>query len=224
MCFSTEASFSAGIILAVSGAVALKKVNHSSQIMFASMPLLFSIQQFTEGFVWITLTHPEYAHLQNIPIHIFMFFAQTLWPLWVPISLYFIEKNQARKKIFLLLIGAGLLLSGYHFYRAIYYEIHVSITPNHIAYRLDFNLIQKTILAISYFSLTIIAPFISSIKRMPYLGILIFCSFLISKIFFTDSFISVWCFFAAIISVVVVLIINKMNTKFLGVGRELRQR
>jgi hypothetical protein len=49
MCFSANASFGAGIILAVISVASLKKVQYSTHIYFAAIPLIFCIQQITKG-------------------------------------------------------------------------------------------------------------------------------------------------------------------------------
>ena len=54
MCFSATASFSAGIILTVIGVASIKKAHHKSQLLFASIPFVFGIQQFAEGNVLLT--------------------------------------------------------------------------------------------------------------------------------------------------------------------------
>ena len=101
MCFSTIASFGSSAILAVAGIACVKKIQAPSQIMFAYIPIFFSIQQFTEGLVWVTLTNNNYQHWQAIPIYLFVFFAQVLWLVWIPLSFYLIEKSSNRKKALL---------------------------------------------------------------------------------------------------------------------------
>jgi hypothetical protein len=54
MCFSATASFSAGTVLLGLGALTLKLVRHPRELMFAAIPLLFAIQQWTEGVIWLT--------------------------------------------------------------------------------------------------------------------------------------------------------------------------
>jgi hypothetical protein len=49
MCFSAGASFGAGIILAVISVASLKKVKHTPHNFFAIIPLIFCIQQISEG-------------------------------------------------------------------------------------------------------------------------------------------------------------------------------
>jgi heme A synthase len=79
MCFSATASFSAAAVLGTVGVVALNKVKSKDQLMFASIPLLFGIQQAIEGLVWVSLTHSSDVFLRQFFTYGFLFFAQVLW-------------------------------------------------------------------------------------------------------------------------------------------------
>ena len=84
MCFSASASFGAGVVLSVIGVASIKKAKSPTQIIFASIPLIFAVQQITEGFLWLSLTHSNFASLKQVTTYIFLFFAQIVWPIWVP--------------------------------------------------------------------------------------------------------------------------------------------
>src|SRR5690242_9093334 len=66
MCFSVGASFTASGILAVIGGFALVRAPKYYRAL-AAIPLLFALQQFAEGVVWMTLTHPL-AELSRNPL------------------------------------------------------------------------------------------------------------------------------------------------------------
>ena len=55
MCFSATANFVGSTALGAVGVVTLTKVKHRRELLFASLPLLFAIHQFIEGFVWLGL-------------------------------------------------------------------------------------------------------------------------------------------------------------------------
>jgi hypothetical protein len=61
--------------------------------------------------------------------------------------------------------------------------------------------------AIVYFIPTVLPALISSVDRMRLLGIIVLASYLVSNVFYQNYLVSVWCFFAAIISVVILVII-----------------
>jgi len=60
MCFSPEASFAGGVIISTIGIATILKVHKPSQIVFASIPIFFGIQQIVEGVLWLVLPNPEY--------------------------------------------------------------------------------------------------------------------------------------------------------------------
>ena len=90
MCFSATASFTAGVVLTVIGIASIKKANYKSQLLFASIPFMFGVQQFAEGILWLTIPKSDYFVLQKMATYIYLFFAHILWPLWVPIAILFI--------------------------------------------------------------------------------------------------------------------------------------
>ena len=52
MCFSATASYTAGVLLVGMGGVVLSRVREKREIAYAAIPLLFGIQQLSEGLVW----------------------------------------------------------------------------------------------------------------------------------------------------------------------------
>lgn len=211
MCFSAGASFGASGVLLVAGVISLKKIKSPSQILFASIPLLFSIQQFTEGFVWLSLTNNNYMLWRDFATRLFLIFAQVVWPAFVPLSMVLMENDAKRKKILLALTGMGILLGLYIAVCIFIYPVNATIKASHIHYRLSFPATVTWISNAFYFMPTVLPAFVSSVKRMQLLGIVILASYLFSKIYFADNIISVWCFFAAVAGIVVLLILSAVN-------------
>ena len=55
MCFSATASFAAGTALSAVGGLTLRKSQGKVELPLALVPLLFGVQQFSEGFLWLSL-------------------------------------------------------------------------------------------------------------------------------------------------------------------------
>ena len=211
MCFSATASFVSASVLTVAGAISLKSAKKKNQKLFAAIPLIFGIQQFLEGLIWLVLPNASNKEAISTLTLLFLFFAQVVWPLWVPLSVWVYEEDQKRKNTLLLFLGIGIIVSGYLAYCLINYNVVAVAKENHIQYQLLF--IQK-IVPISgwlYFVTTVIPPFISTCHRMRILGTIIFLSYLVSKLYFNDYLISVWCFFAAVLSVLVILVVREQS-------------
>ncbi len=213
MCFSTEASFGASAILATIGITTLSKVKSKKNYLFASIPLIFGAQQFSEGLIWLSFSNPNYFGYRQISTYYFLTFAQVLWPLIVPLCLLIIENRRAEKIILILLTIMGLTVATYHFFCLILYPVSVEIIKHHIYYKLDFSAKFRCFEKILYLTPILFSFFVPSERKMKLIGILIFFSFLTSIIFFKDNIISVWCFFAALVSIVVYSIINNQYIK-----------
>lgn len=206
------ASFSAAAILTVAGVASLNMVKTKSQIPFAAIPIIFAFQQLTEGFVWLSLNHPDYNHWQKIPITIFLLLAQAVWPFWVPFSFLLIEEHQQRKTALKILSVLGFVVSISLACQVLFYPVSAAITPLHIHYELHFPAgLSGIVASIFYFLATIVPPFLAGGKRMTSLGLLNLMSFVITMVFFENYVISVWCFFGALISWEVFLAIKDLN-------------
>jgi hypothetical protein len=215
MCFSAGASFSAGIVISVIGVMTLSKVHKPSNYLFASIPMIFAVQQITEGFVWLSLMNPAYANLQKSMTCLFILFAQAIWPLCGPLAMLFIEKNTGRRKILYILSGLGLIISGYRITWLCFYHVYAMISGNHITYLLDPEASFSPYVPAIYFIATVVPPFVSSVKKMWAIGLAILSSFIFTKIFYGEFLVSVWCFSAAIISAIVFLIMFDLKKSFI---------
>jgi len=84
----------------------------------------------------------------------------------------------------------------------------------HIEYVTDFPRALSMPAFTIYLIATITPLFVSSIKKTHLLGVLMSGSCLVTAIFFTQYLVSVWCFFAALISGVIFWILNDSKKKF----------
>lgn len=211
MCFSANASFTAGVALTVIGIASIKKTDHRSQLFFAGIPFIFGIQQLSEGVLWLTLHHPGYAYTQKIATYVFLFFAQIIWPIWVPTAILLFEKKASRTMMQKILVGSGVLVGFYLAYCLLAFKVEASITGRHISYEQDYPLWLKNYVVVLYASAIVASPFFSHMKRMWMLGVAIALSYGISTLFFEHHVLSVWCFFSSIISLSIYAIIVSVS-------------
>jgi hypothetical protein len=211
MCFSAIASFSSGIILGTIGAVTLKTAPKNSHRPFAAIPLIFALQQITEGFLWLCLKGKIDAGWEQLLTYQFIIIAQVIWPFWVPFSMLLLEQKQKRKNLFYLLITVGILFSLTIAYRLLFYPVYVTIEEHHISYHLAFPVIIHYGGSITYLIVILASPFVSTVKRMSLVGFLTLFSFIAAELLYTKYIISVWCFFAAIISIAVYAVVREQR-------------
>jgi len=214
MCFSAGASFAGSVVISTIGIATIIKVHKPSQIVFACIPLFFGFQQFIEGCLWYILQHPEYAHYENIFTTTFMIMAQVFWPMMIPLAVLHMEKNKKKKRVLWVLLSLGLTVSIYYTYCLLNFTVTPQISGYHIHY-IENSPKTLNFIAFLLYLITSITPlFISSIKRTHLLGILMSISCLITILFFTQYLTSVWCFFAALISVVIFWILRDSKREY----------
>ena len=97
MCFSAGASFAGGVIISGIGVATIREVHKPSQLVFASIPLFFGVQQIVEGCLWLTLPNIDYLNIQKIATYSFLILAQVLWPTLIPVSVLLMEESSKKK-------------------------------------------------------------------------------------------------------------------------------
>ena len=209
MCFSAEASFAGGVIITAIGVATLRKAEKTSQLPFASIPLIFGVQQISEGFVWLSLQSGQPPPGLTLSSMVFLIMALVIWPTMLPFSVLRMEESEKKKKTLKFLLAAGMITSLYYAAGLVIFNVSPEISSHHIRYAHDFP--QR--LALPVFGLYLIATltpfFVSSVRRMSLMGILMMVSCFITGIFYEEYLTSVWCFFAAFTSGVIYWILSE---------------
>lgn len=210
MCFSKEVSYGATVLLATSGILSLAITSKRKQwrfYPFAIIPLLFAIQQLSEGFVWQAFEQGSNV-VDTFFSGVYLFFAFALWPFWIPFSLACIERKKKKLFTFLTLYGfvVGACIFGLSIYTA--NPLKVSLVNRSLAYTEGFPF-PYHIGFILYSIATIASAISSSYLRIQILGISFALFALITYLMNQLAFISLWCFFSAILSIGIVWILYK---------------
>jgi hypothetical protein len=207
MCFSAGASFSAAGALSVIGLLTVKKVPDKRLYPLSLIPLFFALQQFSEGIVWLALGNKISEAFILPASYIFIGIACIAWPTYISIATLVYEKQIIRKRLLYIPFLVGLSLSAYAVFHLLYYEIQAQIVSCHIFYSVK-DTVFSYYFTIPYLIATIAPFFISSIKKMWILGLVFLISFIVSFFVYTTWLTSIWCFFAAIISMLLYWVIG----------------
>lgn len=211
MCFSATASFGAGFVLSVIGVTSIKKIQSPSEIFFACIPFIFAIQQIAEGILWFTLANGKASLLQDSMMYLYLIIAQIIWPVWVPMAILLLEKEYIQKRIQKILLTLGSIISIYMIYCLLNFNVYVSINHYHISYTQGYPQLFSQLGTVLYVIATVGPTFFSNIKHMWAFGTSLLLSYIITILFYEDYLVSVWCFFASIISIMVYLIMQEMQ-------------
>lgn len=210
MCFSATASLVAASALTIAGGYCIKKAQTKGDYVLAVIPLIFALQQLLEGLLWLYLSGKIYGMPPTCLSSGFIFVADVVWPFWVPLAVLMIEKQKIRKKILLGFLIAGSLLSLYLFINVFSGSITPKIKGQHILYNLnDVHLYAQ----VNYVYLSIIVTsFLTSSHRWVALyGTFVFAAYLLTDYIASETYVSVWCFFAAVLSLILCLHFRQRN-------------
>ena len=205
MCFSATASFSAGIVLLGIGTLTLKAAMAAHQrraLPFAAIPLLFAVQQLIEGVIWRTFS-VDAPLLNSVMTHVYSFFSHVLWPVYVPVAVMLMEPAGWRRRALFVFVAAGAAVGAYLLYVLVAFPIVSRPTGQHIEYVSPhfFASVTMTLYLLS----TALSPLLSTHRVVDVFGVLALLSFGAAYAFYATWFISVWCFFAALLSAMVYL-------------------
>jgi hypothetical protein len=217
MCLSAAVSYSAAGVLVTTGLYALQQARrlHPPYWMWALIPVLFGLQQAFEGRVWQELDAGNAGAVMPFALG-FHFFSHFLWLWWLPLSSYLVEPGKIRKTVFggCALFGAfagslvyAVMLSHPEWMTVAVRE-HSIVYDFIVPYRSD---IQILITPVMLYGFIILVPLIfSSHRQIRLFGGLIALSIVLASAAFNKAFVSVWCFFAAALSLYLVYMIRHL--------------
>lgn len=203
MCFSATANFVGSAGLGAVGVLTLTKVKHRRELLFATLPVLFAVHQFIEGFVWLGLDgilSPTVAHDMGAA---FMLYAQGLLPFLLPLSVLLFEPDSmSRRRMlpFLILGGATTL---YILWALTAYPLEVFVRGNSIVYINQAT--NNTAVAVFYVIATCGSLFFSKVRAMVLFGAANLVILLTVMAVKRYAFTSLWCAYAAVASVIILV-------------------
>ena len=203
MCFSATANFVGSGVLGAVGVVTLTKVKHRRELLFASLPTLFAIHQFTEGFVWLGLDgilSPAVTHDMGAA---FMLYAQGLLPFLAPLSVMLFEPTRKARRRMLPFVIIGGATALYVLWGLTAYPTDIYIRDNSIVY--TNHATSNIAVGILYVIATCGSLFFSKIRMMVIFGAANLAILLIVDAIKAYAFTSVWCAYAAVASVIILV-------------------
>jgi hypothetical protein len=207
MCFSATASFVAAGALALIGAATVRAAPARRFIPLAAIPLLFAAQQACEGALWMTLERTPF-HVGGTPLaRAFLFFALFVWPAWVPLSLFLVEDDRTKKRIFAALGAGGASLGLWLIGCATLRDANACVAFGNLYYWVQVDAPLKHAVPFVYVAFVAAPLALSSLRGTTLLAIATIASCALSAAMSRAGFVSVWCFFAAALSGVVGLVV-----------------
>jgi Trk-type K+ transport system membrane component len=201
MCFSPDADYTAAAVVGVVGVETLRRVRHRRELIVGSLPLLFALHQFTEGFVWLGLRGEVSSGLGNTAKDIYVVYAYALLPMLVPVGLYLIEPSPRHRRWVLPFAVLGVAVGGLMLWEVTQYPIYAQEHASCIAYNSSAPYLEQA--AVVYVIATCVPALLSSRRYLQWFGILNIVGLAIAFSVREAELTSIWCVYAALVSVLI---------------------
>jgi hypothetical protein len=201
MCFSAAANFVGSGVLGVIGVATLTHIKHRRELLFASLPTLFAVHQFIEGFVWLGLDGKLSPIVTHDMASAYMLYAQGLLPFLLPLSVFLYEPDGAgrRRMLPFLALGGGTTL--YILWALMAYPLEVYVKGNSIVYINQAT--NNMTVAVLYVIATCGSLFLSKVRPMVAFGAANLAILLFVMEYKRYAFTSLWCAYAAVASIII---------------------
>lgn len=208
MCFSASASFIAGTALITVGLVTIRMTSRRADLPFAMIPLLFGVQQLTEGMIWLSFQNESLLPNATLTF-VYSLFSHVLWPIFMPFAVGLLETAPWRKKALVACQIAGTVVGLYLLYFIVQFPVTSRVLGNHITYESP-HFYRVTVMAF-YLIATCVSGLLSSNRIIQMFGALALATFLAAYAIHVATFFSVWCFFAALLSFIVYIYVRQVR-------------
>lgn len=193
----------------VAGFAAITRAESRQQILLAAVPLIFSIQQSLEGLLWLTLPNQPDGPATSLLVSAFLLFAKVVWPVLIPLAVTLAEPVPSRRRVMAVLSISGSLTGAFFLWSLLVHAHGAVIASGHISYSSEPFL--PLIVNVMYVTATCCTPLQSSYASLKLLGAIVTVGSLVTYVFYWEAFTSVWCFFAAAASCVIVYHFEKVR-------------
>ena len=181
------------------GVASLRATQRRAQIAFAAIPLMFGVQQWVEGGLWLSFRF-DTPQLNLAMTYLFSVFSHVVWPIYVPFAIGLLESVRWRRMVIWGFQGIGLLVGLYLLFQLIKFPVTAVVAENIVYVSPHFYKIPVMLL---YVAATCASCFFSSNATIRIFGVLALLLFAVAYWFFAVALFSVWCFFAALLSTII---------------------
>jgi hypothetical protein len=216
MCFSAIASFTTAALLLPLGIYAsnLAWRKDSRYLSLTIVPIFFGIQQGIEGMEWLSIKSAQTDMIRLFALG-FLFFAYGFWLVGPALAMWIIERRPKIKRRLLTIALIGLLFGASLYLPLWIYpdRLSVVILNASIVYQTQLiydRFLSRDMVHVIYLAIVLCPLYLSNLDRVRFFAGLIALSMIASSYFFNYAFVSIWCFWAALLSLYIVYIVKML--------------
>jgi hypothetical protein len=201
MCFSPEADFAVGTVVAGVGVETLRRVRGRRELIVGALPLLFGIHQLVEGFVWLGLRGQVSQGLGDAAKEAYIVYAHAVLPAIVPFGFLLLEPDRRRARLMWPLGCLGLVVGIYLLWQVTAYPVGAYQEARCIDYTTHAP--NDALIASLYVLATCGPALISSRRYLRWFGLVSVVGVIATALVRADELTSLWCLYVAMVSMLI---------------------
>jgi len=209
VCFAPEADAVVGGLIVAVGVDALRHVRARKQIPLAALPVLFGLHQLSEALVWWGLEGHVPDSLERVAKWFWFLFAFVALPVLLPVAVDLVERSKTRRRVITAFACLGLAVAAALAIGIFGGPIRAEVEGHHVAYEVD-AVSRGGLLTLLYVVATCGALLACSYREIAAIGVLNLVAVPILMWLTVSGFVSLWCFWAAIVSIVIALHLRRV--------------
>jgi hypothetical protein len=201
MCFSPEADFTAGALVAGVGVQTLRRVRVRRELIVGALPLLFGLHQLTEGFVWLGLRGEVSSGVAAAAKQAYIVYAHAVLPAIVPLGFTLLEPDDRHARWMWPLVCLGLLLGVYLLWQVTVYPVGAQPQAHCIDYTTHTP--NDVLIGALYVLVSCGPALISSRRYLRWFGLVSLAGAIAVALVRVDELTSLWCLYVAVVSLLI---------------------
>jgi hypothetical protein len=210
VCYSPEADLIAGLVVGAVGIDAVRHVDDRRNLALAAVPLVLATHLLVEAVAWWSLEGSVSPAAGNLAVSVYLIIALGVLPVLVPYAVMRSEPDRHRRARMVPLVVVGIGVSIVLLFGMATNPHGATIGGRYLAY----NTVDPFYgLTAGFYVLAVCAPFLmSSQRRLVIFGVANIVVLTLLSVLLSSGLISLWCFWAAVSSVVIARHIRETST------------
>jgi hypothetical protein len=209
MCFSPEADLVGAVAVGVVGIDALRQVREKRDLPLAALPALFAAHFFVETFVWWGLDGEVPWSTGHSAAWLYLFIALVVVPAAVPLAVTLAEPDARRRRVMAALTAVGFGLAIVFLLALVQHPFSARVEDHCIRYTVALDGGGR--LTAFYVLVVCGVLLLSSARRIAAFGVVNLVVVIGLAWLMNHAFISLWCAWAAITSVLLDLHLRRKH-------------
>ena len=211
MCFSATANIVGATVVGGVGIATLAQVRRPSQLPLAALPALFAVHQYDEALVWLGLEGHLPRSIGDAAAYGYVLYAQGVLPVLFPLALLLIEPSTRRRWAVVPFLLLGVAAGTYLFWIDSARPVRYGIEHHSIAYHNSGA--HVGVFAVLYVIAVCGGALVSGYRAIVVFGVVNLVGLTVVEIVLATSFTSVWCAYAAVVSVLILVFFRRQRAE-----------